>query len=76
MIRLLSRLRRRHTDLDARVADARALAEKAGEEVRRSQARQESVQQHVVKPLRRAAEHNQFADLIRRSLTEGNGGKA
>lgn len=68
----LSRFRRRHEELDKRVASATARAETAGEEVARSQARQETVREHVVKPLQRAAEHNQFADLIRRSLAEGH----
>jgi hypothetical protein len=67
----LSRFRRRHEELDKRLASATARAETAGKEVARSQARQEAVREHVVEPLQRAAEHNQFADLIRRSLSEG-----
>lgn len=65
--------RRRHDDLDARVADARARAEDAREEAELSLARQESVREHVVRPLRQAAEQNQFAAMIRASLTEGYG---
>lgn len=71
--RLFSRFRRRGEELDERVASATARAETARDEAGKSQARQEAVREHVVKPLQRAAEHNQFADLIRRSLTEGNG---
>lgn len=69
----LSRFRRRRDELDERVASATARAETAAGEARKSRARQEHVREHVVGPLQRAAEHNQFADLIRRSLTEGHG---
>jgi hypothetical protein len=69
----LSRFRRRHEELDKRVASATARAQDAAGEVRKSQVRQEAVREHVVEPLLRASEHNQFADLIRRSLTEGHG---
>lgn len=72
-MRFFERFRRRHADLDARVTDATARAEEARGEVRRSRERQETVREKVVMPLQRAAEHNQFADLIRRSLTEGHG---
>lgn len=72
MIRLFSRFRRRREELDARVASATKRAEVAAGEARKSRVRQESVREHVVEPLRQAAEHNQFADLIRRSLTEGH----
>lgn len=76
MTGFLDRFRRRHRELDARLAEATARAEAAAAEAEKSLARQESVREHVVKPLKRAAEHNQFADLIRNSLTEGNGGRA
>lgn len=69
----LSRFRRRHEELDKRVASATARAETAGEEVARSRARQEHVREHVVEPLLKASEHNQFADLIRDSLAGGRG---
>jgi hypothetical protein len=72
----LSRFRRRHEELDKRVASATARAEAAAGEAHKSQVRQEAVREHVVKPLQRAAARNSFADLIRASLTEGNGGKA
>lgn len=75
MIRFLDRFRRRHEELDARLADATARAEAAAAEAEKSAARQASVREHVVKPLRQAAEHNQFADLIRASLIQGNGGR-
>jgi hypothetical protein len=74
VIPFLSRFRRRHEELDARVDSATARAEKARGEADKSRERQESVRENVVAPLQRAAQHNQFADLIRRSLTEGNGG--
>jgi hypothetical protein len=73
MIRFLPRLRRRREELDKRVASARARAETATAEAEKSRARQESVREHVVGPLRQAAEHNQFAQLIRDSLIEGRG---
>lgn len=63
--------RRRHADLDARVADAQARAETAAEEARMSAARQETIRANVVRPLRDLAEQNQFAALIRASLIEG-----
>lgn len=73
----MSWFRRRHDDLDARVADAERGAEEATEQARVSRARHEDVVENVVKPLRRAAERNQFAELIRKSLVEGrNGGRA
>lgn len=67
---------KRHEELDARVKDAEERAETAREEASRSRARQEAVRERVVMPLQRAAAHNQFSDLIRRSLTEGNGNGA
>lgn len=72
-MRLFRRHRRRLAELDARVADATAGAERAAEEARKSEQRYESVQRHVVRPLREAAEQNQFSEMIRRSLI--NGGK-
>lgn len=71
MFRFLPHLRRRHAELDARVADARKRADDAAGEARKSQARQEAVRERVVMPLQRAAAHNQFAQMIRDSLTEG-----
>lgn len=70
--------RRNRSDQDARVAEARAAAGHAEREVELSRRRAESVRKHVVDPLREYAEHNQFADLIRQSLINGNdsGGKA
>jgi hypothetical protein len=67
----LARFRRRGEELDARLADATARAEEAAGEARKSEVRQEAVREHVVAPLQRAAEHNQFAQLIRDSLAEG-----
>lgn len=69
----LSRFRRRREALDERVASATARAETAREEAGRSRARQEAVREHVVGPLRKASEHNQFASLIETSLREGRG---
>lgn len=73
MIRFLSRFRRRHEELDERVASATARAQEAAGEARKSRDRQEAVRERVVRPLERAAEHNQFAQMIRDSLTEGRG---
>lgn len=74
MIRgLLARFRRRSRELDARLADATARAQEAAGEARKSRVRQEAVREHVVAPLQRAAEHNQFADMIRDSLAQGHG---
>lgn len=59
--------RRRHRRLDERVAAAEA-------EKELSRKRLQEVRERIVAPLREASERNQFADLIRRSLTEGHGG--
>lgn len=66
--------RHRHADLDARVAEAEKRADEAAGEARLSQVRHEAVVENVVRPLRRAGERNQFAELLRRSLIEGHGG--
>ena len=68
-------LRHRHGEQDTRVEQARAAAESAAAEVEVSLRREEAVRRHVVEPLRRAAEHNMFAELIRRSLTGGREGE-
>ena len=60
------RWRRRHEHLDERVKDARAEAELSRERLRETR-------EQVVMPLRREAEHNEFAELIRASLIEGRG---
>jgi hypothetical protein len=70
------RFRFRRRDLDARVRRARERAAQAGAEAALSQARYEDVQRTVVEPLRRAAQENQFAALLRRSLAEGHRGRA
>jgi hypothetical protein len=67
-------LRRRRDAQDARVADAAAAAKAAAREIEVSRQRAESVRKHVIEPLRKAAEHNQFAALIRQTLINGNGG--
>ena len=66
----LSRFRRRHAELDKRVASATARAQAAADEARKSRVRQEAVREHVVEPLQAAARHNQFAEMIRASLIE------
>ena len=68
-------LRRRRGEQEARVDQARAAAESAAGEVEVSLRREEAVRRHVVEPLRRAAEHNEFAEMIRRSLIEGREGE-
>ena len=67
---------RRHAGLDARVAEAEKRADEAAGEAALSQARHEAVVENVVKPLRRAAERNRFAEMIRQSLIEGHNGGA
>ena len=56
--------RRRMRKLDAS-------AERARRETEVSRQRQQQAREQVVRPLERYAEHNQFAELIRASLTEG-----
>lgn len=64
---------RRHEELDARVADARARAATAEEEIKVSRGRQQAIRQNVIAPLRKAGEHNQFAELLRASIIAGHG---
>lgn len=70
-MRLFPHRRKRLAELDARIADATAGAEHAAGEAAKSARRYETVQRHVIRPLREAGEQNQFASLIRRSLTAG-----
>jgi len=65
-------LRHRLHELDERVEDARRRAEKAAREAEISMRRERIVEENVVKPLRRAGAHNQFAELIRQTLITGN----
>jgi hypothetical protein len=64
--------RRQHEALDARITEARERATQAAEEAERSRRRQEAVHRTVVTPLREAAEHNRFAELVRESIIEGH----
>lgn len=64
--------RRRHAELDARVADACGRAESAAEQAALSRVRHEAVVKNVVKPLRRRAEQNMFAEMLRQSLIDGH----
>lgn len=73
LLRFLGRFRRRRERLDARVASATARAQEAAGEARKSRIRHEAAREHVVEPLRRAGESDQFAQLIRDSLAEGRG---
>ena len=57
---------------DARVEQARAQAEAAAREIELSRRRAESVRKHVIEPLRKAGEHNQFAAMIRTTLASGS----
>jgi len=68
----VSIFRRRHPELDARVAEARTRAQEAQAEAELSIARQETVREHVVKPLRKRAEQNSFAEMLADSLAEGH----
>lgn len=60
---------RRRKALDARVADARRRAEDARQEADKSMARYRRVRDLVARPLRQAGENDQFAEIIRDSLT-------
>ena len=67
---------KRLNELDARVEDARQRAEDATREAKISRQRRELIEENVVKPLRQAGSHNQFAELIRQSLIDGRGNHA
>jgi hypothetical protein len=62
-------------EIAARLAAAREAAEEAAREVELSQRRAQSVRELVNEPRLRFAEHNQFSDLIRATLT-GDGRQA
>ena len=62
----------RIAELDARVAAAKERAESAVQEAQLSAERREEVYTQIVAPLKKAAEHNQFAELIRATLTGGH----
>jgi len=66
------RWRRRIAELDARVAAAKERAESAAQEAQYSAERHEEVRTQVVAPLKKAAEHNQFAELLRATLINGH----
>ena len=63
---------RRHRELDERVADAQARARLAEEEVGISRERHEKIVTRVIIPLKKAAEHNQFAEMLRASIIAGH----
>lgn len=69
---------RRHAKLDSRVADARQRAEDATSELKLSRERAHMAREEVVRPLRRRADENKFAELLRKSLHAGyeNGNRA
>jgi hypothetical protein len=56
--------RKRRAELAHRAEEARLETEKARNRLHKAR-------EEVVKPLRRAAEQNQFADIIRQSLLSG-----
>ena len=58
----------RIAELDRRIGNAQEGARSAAREAELSVLRQERIRKDVVMPLRRAGEHNQFADLIRKTL--------
>lgn len=66
-------IRRRLDALDARVEDAKEKAETATREAEISERRREIIYKNVVEPLREIGAHNQFAELIRYSITIGHG---
>jgi hypothetical protein len=67
------RHRKRIAELDARVAEAAASADQAAQEAEKSEQRYQTVRRQVVRPLREAAERNQFAAMLRKTLTDGEG---
>lgn len=62
----------RITELDARVAVAKKRAAEAVREAEISAERHEEIRTQIVVPLKKAAEHNQFAELIRATLVNGH----
>ncbi len=70
-MRLFRRSRDRRA-IEDRVAEAARAAQDAEAEAELSRRRHESIRRHVVEPLRRAEQHNQFADIIRASLINGH----
>lgn len=62
-----------HRKLDDRVADARRRARDAETELALSKARSQAANETVVTPLRKRADDNQFAELLRKSLYIGYG---
>lgn len=64
--------RSRIAELDARVAAAKERAQEAMAEAQVSAERHEEIRAQVVVPLKKAAEHNQFAELIRATLVNGH----
>lgn len=69
-------LHRRIAALDERVITAEAHAEDAAYEAEKSRRRQERILQQVIAPLREAADHNRFADMLRKTLIDGKHGEA
>lgn len=63
----------RMNNLDDRVADARRRALNAETELALSRARALDMHETVVRPLRKRAEDNQFAEMLRSSLYQGYG---
>ena len=67
------RFRRMHKKLDERVTEARRRAVDAETELALSRQRAHAAKETVVTPLRKRAEDNQFAEMLRRSLYIGHG---
>ena len=61
-------IRARHDELDARVKEAEERAASAGREARHSEERHDRIHHDVILPLKRAAEHNRFAELLRNTI--------
>lgn len=70
-MRLWGRLRARQRELDERVAAAEELVAAAEAQAAHSEERREHIIVHTVTPMKRAAAHNQFMDMIRKSLANG-----
>lgn len=60
--------RSRIRELEARAEEARLRAQDARQEAELSREREKHIEETVVEPLRHAGSHNQFADIIYRSL--------
>jgi hypothetical protein len=69
------RLRQRRADQAGRIETAKASVEQAKAETTRSEVRLEHARDTFINPMWQAGQHNQFTQLIRKTLVDGNGGE-